>query len=278
MKSAPSDPFSQAGRVAVVTGGSGTLGSALAAALAEAGAAVGVLARRSDRVGEAVARIAAAGGEAFPLVADVLDRAQLERARDAVLERHGRLDVLVNAAGGNLPGATLAEGQTFFDLPPEALEDVVRLNLLGTLLPCHVFGPTLVPGEGGGGRCIVNVSSMTAQRGITRVAGYSAAKAAVEGFTRWLAVDCALRWGDRLRVNAIAPGFFLADQNRALLVDGSGAPTGRGRAILEHTPAGRLGEPGDLATTLLWLCSPASRFVTGAVVPVDGGFLASGGV
>lgn len=272
-------PFSLEGRIAVVTGATGALGTALSAALAGAGAAVGVLARGGDRVEAAVADIAAAGGEAMPLVADVLDRGQLERARDAVVERYGRVDVLVNAAGGNLPGATLEPGQTFFDLPPEALEDVFRLNLFGTMLPCHVFGPALVPrDERDEGRCIVNVSSMTAQRAISRVLGYAAAKAAVETFTRWLAVDCARRYGDRLRVNAIAPGFFVAEQNRALLLDEAGGLTDRGRAIVEHTPAGRFGDPADLASTLLWLCSPASRFVTGAVVPVDGGFSAYGGV
>jgi NAD(P)-dependent dehydrogenase (short-subunit alcohol dehydrogenase family) len=272
------DPFSLEGRVAVVTGGSGALGSGLAGALAGAGAVVGVLARSAERVEAAVAAISRSGGEALPLVADVLDRAQLERARDLLVGRYGRVDVLVNAAGGNLPEATLGPGETFFDLPPEALDGVFRLNLFGTLLPCHVFGPALAPADEEDSRCIVNISSMTAQRAITRVAGYSAAKAAVESFTRWLAVDCARRHGDRLRVNAIAPGFFVAEQNRALLLDGDGGLTERGRAIVEHTPAGRFGEPADLATTLLWLCSPASRFVTGVVVPVDGGFSASGGV
>ncbi len=272
------DLFSLDGRVAVVTGGTGVLGSTLAGALARAGAAVAVLARRRDRVEGTVAGIAASGGAALPLVADVLDRAELERARELVVAEYGRIDILVNAAGGNLPESTIEPGRTFFDFPPEALEGVFRLNVFGTLLPCHVFGAALVPRAGGDGASIVNISSTAAQRAISRVAGYAAAKAAIEGFTRWLAVDCARHFGDRLRVNAIAPGFFVGEQNRALLVDDDGGLTERGDALVRHTPAGRLGEPPDLVTTLLWLCSPASRFVTGTVVPVDGGFGVSGGV
>jgi NAD(P)-dependent dehydrogenase (short-subunit alcohol dehydrogenase family) len=259
------------GRVAIVTGGTGALGTALAQTLASAGAAVGVLARR-------VVDVDFVGGEALALPADVLDVAALERARDAVLERYGRIDILVNAAGGNLAEATLAEGQTFFDLPPDALAGVVQLNLFGTLLPCRVLGAAMVDATDDESRSIVNISSMSARRAISRVVGYGAAKAAVENFTRWLAVDCARNFGDRLRVNAIAPGFFIGDQNRALLLDERGEPTARGQAVVDHTPAGRFGEPQDLVTTLLWLCSPASRFVTGVVVPVDGGFDAFSGV
>jgi NAD(P)-dependent dehydrogenase (short-subunit alcohol dehydrogenase family) len=273
-------PYSLEACVAVVTGGSGVLGSAFARALASAGASVGVLSRTEEAVASTVEVIAAEGGEAFALPADVLDRAQLERARETVLERYGRLDILVNGAGGNVPDATVGEGQLFFDLPLEAMRQVVDLNLFGTVLPCQVFGPAMTPRGPGdtASRSIVNVSSLAAQRALTRVAGYAAAKAAVESFTRWLAVDCARLYGDRLRANAIAPGFFAADQNRALLFDEAGAPTPRAGAIVEHTPAGRLGEPGDLVSTLLWLCSPASRFVTGIVVPVDGGFGAFSGV
>jgi NAD(P)-dependent dehydrogenase (short-subunit alcohol dehydrogenase family) len=273
-------PYSLEGCVAVVTGGSGILGSAFSRALASAGAAVGVLARTKDAVASSVDAIAGEGGEAFGLPADVLERSQLDRARETVLERYGRVDILVNAAGGNVPEATLAEGEPFFDLPLEALRQVVDLNLFGTVLPCQVFGAAMTPrGDADtASRSIVNVSSLAAQRALTRVAGYAAAKAAVESFTRWLAVDCARLYGDRLRVNAIAPGFFAADQNRALLHDHTGELTPRARTIVEHTPAGRLGEPGDLVSTLLWLCSPASRFVTGIVVPVDGGFGAFSGV
>jgi NAD(P)-dependent dehydrogenase (short-subunit alcohol dehydrogenase family) len=165
-------------------------------------------------------------------------------------------------------------------LPLGAVREVVDLNLLGTVLPCQVFGAAMVPSEARDtdSRSIVNISSMAAGRALTRVAGYGAAKAAVENFTRWLAVDCARNFGDRLRVNAIAPGFFVGDQNRTLLLDETGAMTARGRAIVQQTPAGRFGAPDDLVTTLLWLCSPASRFVTGVVVPVDGGFSAFSGV
>ncbi len=270
------DLFSLEGRVAVVTGGSGALGSAMAAALAEAGAAVGVLARDRARLDETVAQI---GGRAFGLEADVLDRAALERARDSVLEREGRLDVLVNAAGGNVPEATTSPDRSFFDLPASALDAVWALNLQGTVLACQVFGPALAAeGDDTGSRAIVNVSSLAAVSALTRVAGYGAAKAAIENLTRWLAVDLAQRYVDRLRVNAIAPGFVVGAQNRALLLDADGGLTERGRAIVARTPAGRLGEPADLVTTLLWLCSPASRFITGVVVPVDGGFSAWSGV
>jgi NAD(P)-dependent dehydrogenase (short-subunit alcohol dehydrogenase family) len=271
--------FSLAGRVALITGGSGALGSATSEALAGAGASVGILARNADRVDAIVSQISAAGGDAFALSGDVLDRASLERAREIVLERHGRLDVLVNAAGGNLRQATVEPDQTIFDLPSDAFDAVFRLNAQGTLLACQVFGQALAEsGDGATGRCIVNISSMAADRALTRVAGYGAAKAAVENVTRWLAVDLARRYGDRLRVNAIAPGFVVSAQNRALLLDESGELTDRGRAIVDRTPAGRLGQPDDLVTTLLWLCSPESRFVTGVVVPVDGGFSAWTGI
>lgn len=266
-----------AGSVAVVTGGTGALGSAIVEALASAGAAVGVLARDVERVG---ATAAAVGGDAFALPADVLERAQLERARDTVLERYGRIDVLVNAAGGNVAEATVGDGRQFFDVPVDALRRVFDLNLFGTVLPCQVFGPAMTPRDENdtASRSIVNISSMAADRALTRVVGYGAAKAAVENFTRWLAVDCARNYGDRLRVNAIAPGFFVGEQNRALLLDGEGELTRRGRTITDHTPAGRFGHPDDLTSTLLWLCSPESRFVNGVVVPVDGGFSAYSGV
>jgi NAD(P)-dependent dehydrogenase (short-subunit alcohol dehydrogenase family) len=187
--------------------------------------------------------------------------------------------VLVNAAGGNIAGATVEPDETFFDLPSEAFDAVFRLNAHGTLLASQVFGPALASPAGEvTGRSIVNISSMAAGQALTRVAGYGAAKAAVENLTRWLAVDLARRHGDGLRVNAIAPGFLVAAQNRGLLVDADGELTPRARAIVDRTPAGRLGQPEDVVTTLLWLCSPHSRFVTGVVVPVDGGFSAWSGI
>ena len=278
--SALDDLFSLEGRVAVVTGATGVLGGAMARGLALTGARVGILGRRRERAEEVVREISNSGGEALALPADVLQREQLESARDAVLERWDRVDILVNAAGGNVPGATVSDGETVFDLPMEAFGEVFDLNLIGTLLPIQVFGEAMTQrsGEGRTEGCIVNVSSMASARAITRVAGYSAAKAAVENLTRWLAVDLARRFGDGLRVNAIAPGFFLGEQNRAMLVGEDGNLTERGRAIVEHTPVGRFGEPEELVGTVVWLCAPAAGFVTGAVVSVDGGFGAFSGV
>jgi len=266
--------FSLSGKVAVVTGATGVLGGAMALGLARVGARVGVLGRREERAEAVVREILGSGGEAMPLLADVLNEERLRAAREAVLDRWERMDILVNAAGGNVPGATLSNDATIFDLPREAFGEVFDLNLVGTLLPIQVFGEAMTRETGG---CIVNVSSMAAARPITRVAGYSAAKAAVDNLTRWLAVDFARRYGN-IRVNAVAPGFFLGEQNRALLVNEDGSLTERGRAIIEHTPAGRFGEPEELTGTVIWLCSPAAKFVNGVVVPVDGGFSAFSGV
>jgi NAD(P)-dependent dehydrogenase (short-subunit alcohol dehydrogenase family) len=266
--------FALSGKVAVVTGATGVLGGTMARGLARVGARVGVLGRREERA-EAVAReILGSGGEAMPLLADVLNEERLRAVREAVLDRWGRIDIVVNAAGGNVPGAILSNDATIFDLPREAFEEVFDLNLVGTLLPIQIFGEAMTRETGG---CIVNVSSMAAVRPITRVAGYSAAKAAVDNLTRWLAVDLARRYGN-IRVNAVAPGFFLGEQNRALLVNEDGSLTERGRAIIEHTPVGRFGEPEELTGTVIWLCSPAANFVNGVVVPVDGGFSAFSGV
>lgn len=266
--------FGLAGGVAVVTGATGVLGAEMARALARAGAAVAVMGRRQDRAREVADEMEAAGGESLAVTADVVRPEELESARDQILERWGKITILVNAAGGNVPGATTGHGVSFFDLLPEDLRQAVELNLMGTVLPCQVFGQVMA--EAGTG-CIVNISSMTVPRALTRVAGYSAGKAAMENFTRWLAVDFASS-GSRVRVNAIAPGFFVADQNRSLLTEADGSPTQRGRAVLEGTPMGRFGVPEDLTSTVLWLCSPASAFVSGVTVPVDGGFSAFSGV
>lgn len=274
------DWFSLDGQVAIVTGATGVLGGAMAHGLAQAGARVGILGRREDRAEAVAAAIRDGGGDALALPSDVLDTAQLERARAAALERWGRIDILVNAAGGNVPAATLPPGKSFFDLPAGAFDQVFQLNLHGTLLPSQVFGAAMVrridgaPAYG----TIVNISSMAADRAMTRVIGYAAAKAAVENFTRWIAVELARSYGAGLRVNAIAPGFFVGDQNRALLLNPDGSLTERGQTIISHTPAGRFGEPDDLLSTLLWLCGPGARFVNGVVVPVDGGFSAFSGV
>jgi NAD(P)-dependent dehydrogenase (short-subunit alcohol dehydrogenase family) len=251
----------------------------MATGLAAAGASVGVLARNRERIDRRVAEIERGGGDAHGLVADVLDRAQLEAARDEALERWGGIDLLVNAAGGNVAKAVLAPDADLFSLPADAFGAVVELNFLGTLIPCQVFGPVLASTTSGDrSAAIVNISSMTAQRAITRVGGYGAAKAAVDSLTRWLAVEAARRFGDRLRVNAIAPGFFLGEQNRRLLLEDDGTLTARGQTIVEQTPMGRFGESAELIGTLLWLCGDASSFVTGTVIPVDGGFSAWGGV
>lgn len=272
--------FSLDEQVAIVTGATGVLGGAMAHGLAQAGARVGVLGRRVERAEELAAAIRDAGGDALALPADVLDTAQLERARAALLERWGRIDILVNAAGGNVPAATLAPGKSFFELPADAFEQVFQLNLHGTLLPSQVFGAAMVERDDGGPArgVIINISSMAADRAMTRVIGYAAAKAAVENFTRWIAVELARSYGAGLRVNAIAPGFFVGDQNRALLLNEDGSLTPRGQTIINHTPAGRFGDPADLISTLIWLCSDGARFVNGVVVPVDGGFSAFSGV
>jgi len=270
-----SSQFGLAGKVAVVTGATGVLGAAIAAGLAHAGARVAILGRRAARAEELAAAIREFGGEAVAAPADVLDPARLEAVRQSLLARFGQIDILVNAAGGNTPAATVTESSSFFDLAPAALREVLDLNLMGTVLPCQVFGRAMARQRSG---AIVNVSSMAARRALSRVGAYSAAKAAIENLTRWLAVELARRYGEGLRVNAIAPGFFLGEQNRALLVEADGAPTARGRAIIEHTPAGRFGVPDDLVGTAVWLCGPGAAFVTGVVVAVDGGFDAFSGV
>lgn len=268
--------FGLNGRVAVVTGATGALGGEIARGLAAAGASVGVLARRRDRLDALVAELEARGVDALALAADVLDANALAAARDAVLARWGRIDVLVNAAGGNVAAATTGE-RSFFELPADAFADVVALNLLGTVLPSQAFGAAMASAVGAppGGRSIVNVSSMAAHRALTRVVGYGAAKAAVENVTRWLAVELAPAG---VRVNAVAPGFFAGEQNRALLFAADGSPSERGGKIVAATPAARFGEPSELVGVAIWLAGASASFVTGAVIPVDGGFDAFSGV
>lgn len=282
-----SDLFDLAGRTAVVTGGGGVLCKSMAAALAAKGVKVAVLDLRPEAAHAAADEIAKAGGRAIGVECNVLDRASLEAARDRVVSEFGGIDVLVNGAGGNNPRATTScetckpedlkhavEGlKTFFDLEPDGVQFVFNLNFIGTLLPTQVFGRVLA--EQGRG-VILNVSSMNAFRPLTKIPAYSAAKAAISNFTQWLATHFA---PSNVRVNAIAPGFFLTDQNRFLLTDEkTGELTPRGNTIIAHTPMGRFGAPEDLNGTLVWLVSDASAFVTGVVVPVDGGFSAFSGV
>ncbi len=265
--------FSIQDQVAVVTGGTGVLCSAMCRALAGAGAKVAVLGHQRE---PAEALVAELGHAAIGLACDVLDKTRLQAAAQKVLENFGRVDILVNGAGGNQPGATTDPTRTFFDLPEAALQDVFDLNLLGTLLPCQVFGKSMADQKCG---VIVNIASMNTLRPLTRIPAYSAAKAAVSNFTQWLAVHMAQEYSPLIRVNAIAPGFILTGQNRFLLTDpASSALSERGQAIIAHTPMARFGAPEDLLGALLWLVSPAAQFVTGVVVPVDGGFSAFSGV
>jgi NAD(P)-dependent dehydrogenase (short-subunit alcohol dehydrogenase family) len=260
----------------VITGGAGILGGEMACALVGCRANVAILDRDPAMAERLVRRIPTGVGRYLVVYGDVLDRDKLAAARERIVAEFGRVDALVNAAGGNDPRATTGPKASFFDLPPEALRAVLDLNLLGTILPSQEFGRAMAERKSG---VILNVSSMNALRPLTRIAAYSAAKAAVSNFTQWLAVHMAQEYSPSIRVNAIAPGFFLTEQNRFLLTDqASGDLTARGRSIIGHTPMGRFGTPEDLLGTVLWLLSPASAFVTGAVVPVDGGFAAFSGV
>lgn len=264
------------GRSVVITGGAGILGGEMACALVGCRANVAILDRDPAMAERLVQRVPTDAGRFMIVYGDVMDRGKLEVARDQILAAFGRVDALINAAGGNDPQATTTSDRSFFDLPADALDRVLDLNLLGTVLPSQVFGQVMVQQQGG---VILNVSSMNALRPLTRIPAYSAAKAAVSNFTQWLAVHMAQEYSPAIRVNAIAPGFFLTEQNRFLLAEkDTGALTARGKQILEHTPMGRFGQPEDVLGAVLWLLSPASAFVTGAVIPVDGGFNAYSGV
>ena len=261
--------FDLQGKTAVVTGGTGVLGSAMAIGLAEAGVRVAVIGRRKDAGKQVVDAIEKVKGEAMFAEADVLNADALEVANETILKRFGSIDIIVNAAGGNLPGAIITPDKSFFDLDLVEFEKVVDLNLSGTVLPTKVFAKYMVGKNKGS---IVNIASMSSYRSITRVVGYSAAKSAVMNFTEWLAVDFAKKVGEGVRVNAIAPGFFLTEQNRNLLTNPDGSFTLRGELAIKQTPFGRFGKPDELIGTLIYLCSDAAKFITGVTVPVDGGF------
>ncbi len=267
--------FGLAGKVAVVTGGGGVLCGAMSQALARAGVKVAVLDLFPENAQKVADTILADGGEAIVVKCDVLDKASIESARDVVVQAFGAVDILINGAGGNKKQASTGAEMSFFDLPADAIQWVFNLNFIGTLLPSQVFGKLMVD-QGGG--AILNISSMNALRPLTRIPAYSGAKAAVSNFTQWLAVHLNQEYSSNIRVNAIAPGFFLTEQNRFLLTTESGELTARGKTILDHTPMGKFGAPDDLIGAMLWLLSPGASFVTGVVVPVDGGFSAFAGV
>ena len=262
-------------KTAIITGGAGILGSAMAKGLAQAGAKVAILSRSASKVEATVNQLKVQGATAIALIADVLEESQLKKAQEKIMKEWGRIDILINAAGGNQKGATIMPDQSIFDLSLDDFSKVVDLNLKGTVLPTKVFAEAMVRQKKG---CIINISSMAAQQAITRVMGYSASKAAIDNFTKWMAVEMAHKYGEGIRVNAVAPGFFIAEQNRSLLLNEDGTLTSRGQTIINETPFKRFGEPKELISTVMWLCSDASSFITGIIVPVDGGFSAFSGV
>jgi NAD(P)-dependent dehydrogenase (short-subunit alcohol dehydrogenase family) len=262
----------------LLTGGSGVLGLEIARAFVECNANVIILSRNRERAAKSIAEYikpVKSKGLVLCVRGDVLNAETLQEANETIKAEFGAVDVLINAAGGNHPSATTSAEVSFFDLPHDALRHVGDLNLLGTILPCQVFGRSMAErGEG----VILNISSMSAFRPLTRIPAYSSSKAAVTNFTQWLAVHMAQNYSARIRVNAIAPGFFIGEQNRRLLLNEDGTLTARGKSILDHTPMGRFGTPEDLVGATMWLVSPASAFVTGTVIPIDGGFSAFSGV
>jgi NAD(P)-dependent dehydrogenase (short-subunit alcohol dehydrogenase family) len=270
------DLYDFSGRSITITGGAGILGGELACALVGCNANVAIVDRSPEMATRLIHRFEPAGGRAIIVYGDVLNRDQTQETAERVLEEFGSIDCLINAAGGNQPEATTSPDLSFFDLPAEALNFVFDLNLLGTILPSQVFGRYMAEQKEG---VILNISSMSAFRPLTRIPAYSTAKAGVSNFTQWLAVHMAQEYSPDIRVNALAPGFFLTQQNRFLLTDEeTGELTPRGQTIIDHTPMGRFGDPEDLLGAVLWLLSPASAFVTGTVLPIDGGFSAFSGV
>ena len=268
--------FDLDGKVAVITGGGGVLCGTIARALAKQGVSVAVLDLNEEVAKRIAEEISQEGGKAIAVKADVLSRESLEKSKSVIMKRFGHLDILINGAGGNKKEATTSKELEFFDIPKEAIGWVLDLNFLGLFLSSQVFGKVLANQEEG---VIINISSMNALRPLTRIPAYSAAKAAVSNFTQWLAVHMCQNYSTKIRVNAIAPGFFLTEQNRFLLInEKTGEPTPRGKTIIEHTPMGRFGNPEDLIGIIIWLVSPAAEFVQGTVIPVDGGFSAFSGV
>jgi NAD(P)-dependent dehydrogenase (short-subunit alcohol dehydrogenase family) len=263
------------GKVAAITGGSGTLGIAFAKGLIEQGVNVFTLDYNEEASQKMIDDFKEMGYEIHAIKCDVLDEESVENAVNELLKKAGKVDILINGAGGNMPGATVMPEQTIFDLSIDQFRKVNDLNLVGTVIPTIAFSkPMAKQGHG----CIINISSMSAFLPLTRVVGYSASKAAINNFTQWMAVEMANKFGNKIRVNAIAPGFFVAKQNRSLLLKDDGSLTDRGKTIISQTPMKKFGEPDDLISTLLWLCDDKSSFITGIVVPVDGGYSAFSGV
>jgi NAD(P)-dependent dehydrogenase (short-subunit alcohol dehydrogenase family) len=267
--------FSLHKKVIIVTGGTGILGHAFVEAIVEAGGSVGILGRKADVAEQRAKKINDRGGHALALVADVMDEKQLVAARDKAEAHFGYIDGLVNAAGGNMPEGVLQNQDDIFSMNLEGMKKVMDINLWGTLIPTQVFGEAMARNGKGS---IVNISSMNSKRAITKVLGYNMGKAAVDCYTQWYAVELANRYGDKLRMNALAPGFFLTEQNRNLLTRPEGGYTERGGLVIQQTPFKRFGDPDELKGALVWLLSDASKFVTGAMICVDGGFSVFGGV
>ena len=267
--------FSLKGKVIVVTGGTGIVGTSFVNAIIESNGVVVILGRNEQVCQEHIARIIEMGGEASYVIADVLDEAALNIAKDKVLHQYGRIDGLVNAAGGNVPEAVVMPDADVFKLNMQGMKDAINLNLWGTLMPIQVFGPEIAKSGSGS---IVNISSVSAKRPLTRVLGYSMGKAAIDCYTKWFAVEMANRYGDSIRINSIMPGFFLTAQNKNLLTNMDGSLTERGAKIINHTPFRRFGNPSELNGALVWLLSDASKFVTGMDIGVDGGFTINSGV
>lgn len=262
-------------RVAIITGGYGVLGASMARCLATQGVHVVILGRKPEKGEPLVEELSSLGAEALFCKADVLDREALVAARNTIVEKWGHIDILINAAGGNMPGATIMPDKSFLDIDFSAFNGVMNLNLMGTVIPTVVFGEQMAKQKTGS---IINISSMTAQSVVTRVVGYSASKAAIDNFTRWMAVEMAKKVGEGVRVNAIAPGFFITEQNRTLMTNPDGSLSDRAKDVVRATPFGRLGEADELHGAVLFYASDASKFVTGTILPVDGGFSIFSGV
>tara|TARA_Y200000002_G_C22569603_1_gene616055 strand:+ start:92 stop:907 length:816 start_codon:yes stop_codon:yes gene_type:complete len=267
--------FDLKNKVAVITGGGGALGGCIAQSLSLSGLKIAILDLTSESANNTVEMIEEQGGDAIGFAANVLSEDSIENVSQEIIKKWGRVDILLNAAGGNMPGATISVDQTIFDLSMDDFKKVTELNLNGSVIPSLIFGKIMADQKSGS---IINYSSMSVDRVITRVVGYSASKAGIENFTRWMAVEMALKYGTGIRVNAIAPGFFVGNQNKKLLLNPDGSYTERGETIIRNTPMKRFGKAEELNGAIHFLCSDAAQFITGVVIPIDGGFSAFSGV